>query len=585
MKRLLRPAGAALRLLPLCLILATGAAHADETLDRVQSLIKAGAPNLALTVLERNQPAIEDADRWQAWEEQRLAILAAQKKWLAVVERVESLPSGLPRPFVEDMWFRAAAAQLSAGDAAGARVFLRRLLWGGDPDAQAQAPWREMVIRTYLADGAIDDARAAIVRYQTEFSPRSPEWSYLHARVLLRAGDPGAAAVVVGQRQTFEGRLLYLLARLRSGDFGPADAIDRARSLEKETRGRPEINRRVWALLAEAGARAQVQALVVDATEHALPVDDELFSLDADDLWQGYESLGEALGNEAQLLIGDDVAWLELAARLGKKSPLKARAIHALLANKSPSPEIREKAHLELVRSLYDEHYGRIAVALCTASRRFPEPATLPAAVRYYLSDRALQAHDVQLAARLVAGLEVPPPGEDPTRWQLRRARLAIYSGAPERGVALLSAALAGRAELGEDDAEAVLQVVFDLQVVGQHAAALDLLPRIRELTASRRLRREILFWMGESREAQSEYAVAAELYLRSALEAAGGTDMWGQAARYSAAGALAKAGLKDDAYNIYNELLAATEDPKRRAVIERNIQKLWLLGPSHTTQ
>jgi hypothetical protein len=561
------------------------AAHAEDTLDRVQSLVKAGAPELALTVLERDQPPVSRPDQWEAWEEQRLSILAARKDWSAIVERVEALPLGLPRAFVEKMWFRAAGAKLAAGDAAGARVFLRRLLWTGDYDAKLAAPWREMVIRTYLADGAIDDARAAIARYEAEFAPRSAEWSYLQARVLLRAGDPQAAAGAVGQRQTFEGRLLYLLARLRSKDLGPADVIAKARALEKETHGRPEINRRVWALLAEAGARAQVGSLVVEAMEHALPVHDELFALSADDLWQAYEDLGESLGNDAKLLIGDDDAWLALATSLTKKSPLKARAVYGLLAIKSPSPEAREKAQLELVRSLYEEGDDRIAVALCTASAHFPEPAKLPAAVRYFLSDRALQAHDVQLAARLVAGLETPPPGEDPAQWEVRRARLAIYAGEPKRGVALLAQVLGGRESLGKEDAEAILQAVFDLQAVGQHAPALDLLAKLRGLVTSRRLQREILFWMGESREAQDDYALAAELYLRSALESAGGTDMWGQAARYSAAGALAKAGLKDDAYNIYSSLLAATKDPKRRAVIERNIQQLWLLGPSNATQ
>jgi hypothetical protein len=54
--------------------------------------------------------------------------------------------------------------------------------------------------------------------------------------------------------------------------------------------------------------------------------------------------------------------------------------------------------------------------------------------------------------------------------------------------------------------------------------------------------------------------------------------DPWGQTARYQAAKALAQAGLIEDANTLYNGLLKSTDDPARRAVLQREIQQLWLL-------
>ncbi|MDX5151356.1 MAG: tetratricopeptide repeat protein, partial [Acidiferrobacterales bacterium] len=97
-------------------------------------------------------------------------------------------------------------------------------------------------------------------------------------------------------------------------------------------------------------------------------------------------------------------------------------------------------------------------------------------------------------------------------------------------------------------------------------------------------LQREILFWMAESKVALGKSGEAAELYLRSAYHGQPkGGDMWGQSARYHAAESLAKAGNLEDARTIYQELLRFTPDAKRRAIIERNLQQLWLR--KHTTQ
>jgi hypothetical protein len=100
------------------------------------------------------------------------------------------------------------------------------------------------------------------------------------------------------------------------------------------------------------------------------------------------------------------------------------------------------------------------------------------------------------------------------------------------------------------------------------------------------RTQREILYWIAESKAALGEPQQAAELYLRSAsYNHPTGGDMWGQTARFHAAEQLGRAGLTQDARLVFQALLRHTADAKQRAVIERQIQQLWLIETRTTTR
>jgi hypothetical protein len=93
-------------------------------------------------------------------------------------------------------------------------------------------------------------------------------------------------------------------------------------------------------------------------------------------------------------------------------------------------------------------------------------------------------------------------------------------------------------------------------------------------------LRRELLFWMADSRKAQSLHAEAARLYLQSAtLSDNNSMDPWAQTARYQAAKSLGEAGMAKDAVYIYQQLLRITENPERRSVLRHELQQLRLHG------
>ena len=245
---------------------------------------------------------------------------------------------------------------------------------------------------------------------------------------------------------------------------------------------------------------------------------------------------------------------------------------------------MREIAHKRLTDLLYKDEMGEVAVALYSRGTRAGPIETLPDTVRYRLAIAILRGGNIKLAANIMKTLKQPPAEESVQDWKLRRARTMVYAGQFQDASSLMQQVLENNAQLDDDYIRRFTQVVFDLQAVGEHKAALSLLEQLYRKTKTTELQRELLFWMAESSTALGNSSDAAELYLRSAyLGQPKGGDMWGQSARYHAAESLAKVGNLEDARTIYQELLRFTPDAKRRAIIERNLQQLWLR--SQTTQ
>jgi len=383
--------------------------------------------------------------------------------------------------------------------------------------------------------------------------------------------------------------LLSLLAGLQSGTLPPATVLTRALSLAEETSNKPALNQQVWLLVAEAAARAHDAPRRIYALEHALTdaravaTADALLTARADDLWQAYDRYAESVGNEARLLVGNDAAWVKKAESYKRDDAMLARAFYAFLSGHAGT-DARKLAQQRLVDSLFEDGRAEVLRALYTTSRRFPDLNKVPEYVRYRLADQALADYDIAFAGRVMQGLENPPAGEDADNWALRRARVLIYAGDQRAAVQLLNGMLVDKKKLDDAFAERYIQVLFDLQAADQHTQAIALLESVFQLTTNARIQREILYWIADSRAALGEHQQAAELYLRSAVyQHPTGGDMWGQTARYHAAEELGKAGLSQDARLVYQALLRHTEDAKQRAVIERNIQQLWLIEKKAT--
>jgi len=570
----------------LWMLLLSGVAAQAQGLDQISALAQAGAPQLALALLDRNEPKpTQDADGWMAWERERIAILEARSDWQGIVAHLSHIPAALPAAFQQWASTHRADALLKLDRPVAAREALRRLIWGtpGAPK-KTLAAWRRLVIRSYLAEGRADDAYAAMLRYRQDYGA-DPQAVELIAQVMLTEGHPGDAVPLLGGVKDVRGRALRLLAALRSAASPPRAVREQSRKLLKATGETVQTRELVIAVVAEAAHRSGDYSGEVEALERLLihtrkqPLPKGLFTLSPDSLWDAYIDYARKVGNREQLLEGNDAAWFAGAKAAGRRFPVRVRSFYALLALKGQSAKDRARATRALLKRLLALDDGTELVRrLYLDSRRFASIQAVPTGVSQALIEPALTAGDIHLASRLMQGLSSPPPGTDPVMWQLGRARVFIMAGHIPKGIAVLRPLVDGAGKLDSEHVDRLVQVLFDLQTVGDNDAAYDLFNRLLLHVRSQKRQRELLYWMGDSRSAQHRPVAAAELYLRSAILPGPDTmDPWAQTARYQAAKSLAKAGLVDDARTLYQQLLKATDDPARRAVLQRGLQQLWL--------
>jgi predicted negative regulator of RcsB-dependent stress response len=590
-------------LLLACMLLPVhaAAAEADRLVDQgtqarqhrasVNLLIKAGALELAIQTIDRHQGDQLD-EQWQSWERLRYRLYFKRRQYQALHQRYLSYPPDMPKDFRDWAAGRLASALLLQGENSEARNELRKLIWSTGADAGKVALWRRQVIESYLADSRVDDADVALIQYQRDYPGRSTSWQVFRGRVLIRRGEYRDAVDVLAGVQQLEARLYRLYAALAAKIYQPAIVVKSATRVANLRHADAITRKRAWTLVAKAESRANNSAGQIRALETALGIANEfepwnaILSSSATDLWQAYLDFSEAFGNRKRLLVGDDSEWIRQAELLEKKHTEQARAIYAFLSLKAQAGIVRDIAHKRLTESLYNHQLGTVAVALYTDSKFVPEVEILPDAVRYRLAIEILRGGDIKRAAAIMKTLKQPPAEESVQDWRLRRARTMVYAGQFNEAHQLLQQILEGGGSLKPEFVRRYTQVVFDLQAVGEHEPALQIFKGLYDKTADREIQRELLYWMAESKLAQGKASEAAELYLQSAYHGQPrGGDMWGQSARYFAAEALAKSGNIDDARVVFENLLKHTPDAKRRAVIERNLQQLWLKQKAIQTQ
>lgn len=557
-------------------------------LDEVNRLAKGGAAQLALSLLDANQPSHElEPKQWIRWERVRIRILQSRGRWQALAQRLATLPPGLPDEYRQWSDTRRADALIRTGDYGEARKLLRHLIWQGGPTSELLAELRQLVMQSYLAEGRIDDAHAAMLRFHQDYGDGSVAARLLRAKVLLAGGRAGEGRLLL-ERQAQEGEVppLLMLARLRAGS-NPATIVKEARETALSADLPLELGWLWLATLAEAAHAAEDDATLIIALErlYQLPPmaqsEQRLFSWGPSLLWDAYISYASRVGNREQLLIGDDVSWFAAADATEMRYPVRKHSLYALLGRQAASAEGRERAHQALVEQLREMEGGVTLLRnLYLHGGYYGVEQGVPQGVAYLLVDDAIREGELSLASQLLQHLPEPPGGTARFAWQLRRAKVFLLAADYKQAVALLGELLPQVASQEGEPLDQLIQLLFDLQTVGQNEYAYTLLSELYEKVTSMKIRRELLFWMADSRKAQHQAAEAARLYLASAtLPDNNSMDPWAQTARYQAAQSLAEAGLLEDAENIYRQLLRVTESAERRSVLLHELQQLHLLA------
>lgn len=344
-----------------------GQAAADDTPQNVLRLARTGAPQLALTMAQHAQKTSPDRAHWLAWEAVQWELLHQLRHWPELLEHAGSVP-----PDAGDVmrrqalwWNVRAAVSLHHDDEA--RAGLAQMLWQAGLDAAQTREARQMVIETCFSQGRAEEAYLAILRFQQDFSPLSRDEAIVFAQGLAVNGKAKEALSLL----PFLGEgPLALLVRLRAGTVQTATANAQARA-ELEKGG--DVG--YWAVLAQASMLQQDTAAHAGALEKLLAVQDErsplLVGTTPAELWQGYSAYAMELGNQRQLLLGDDGAWNTLALQMELESPLASRALHAHLARQAQDETLRDKAGSRLALQLL--HAGLVR----TAYRLFADTADL----------------------------------------------------------------------------------------------------------------------------------------------------------------------------------------------------------------
>ena len=551
---------------------------AAVSLAEIERLVRAGAPQLALRLLDQQQGDLQARDQaWLRRERQRIGILQGLGDWEEIRRRLHALPETLPpelRRWADEMQVQ---TDLRLGDGRAALPRLRRMIWATvtEQDRTRLRRLRRQLIRAYLAAGAARDAHIAMLRYQQDYGRDDAQWRLLHARVLMQAGRDADAAEVLQEDETPAARALYLLAQWRAGRLPAARVREQAEQLAAGADAEPQALLRALAVVTEQDAEASISALeswLAQGRQGPLP---GLLEITADDLWRAYRERAMSLGNRHQLLIGDEDAWFALADEIQAEKPASARAIHAWLATQSVDHAAR--AQRALAEGLERLDGGlRVLKRLYLPAGEAGDPDSIPVPVRYRLAALALREGEISLASRLMQALEQPPRGEDPFNWTLRRARVFIADGRTDRGVELLQGLLERHPVLDDARHDRLMQVVFDLQAGDRHEEAIGLFDRLMDYPRPLQSRRELLFWKADSLKALGRKEQAAWLYLRSAtLGDAFSMDAWARTARYHAAEMLAGAGLAGDARSQFEALLEVTREAGRRAMLQHQLQKL----------
>ena len=558
---------------------------ADERLDLLKRISEAGAPLLTLRMLDQAQPSIDqNLYEWILWEQERLAILSRWQQWDQLLVRVEGLPADIPAQFRQQAASYKARAFLELGQTRSARQVLREQLWQELPrDSADYETWRRLIIESYVDDGRTEDARVAMLRFDQDFDSSELSWLLLRARVLIESQRYEQAIRVLQGRDEWQAKMTSMLATFKLGRISTSELWRQVRKRDEEPSLAAEERASLWALgyfsaqqMSPVDRVVALESLFRSAAGSPL----KLFQLPVDLLWQAYIEYAELVGNRAELLLGADEQWLQLATAASKPTPVKARALFAMLMLRSNSEDIGNRAASGYMATFaeVDEAEHQLLENLFNRSQTFSNARNIPAGIRYQLVDLALRSADIEEATRLMSGLNSVPPGTSPFDWQLRQSRVLILGGRYDEGNRVLQSLIGEYREVQAQSTDRILQVLFDLQTVGLHAEAITHFNRLLQLQLEAKQRREILYWIADSYRGLEKFEQAALLYLQSAMmPGAQAMDPWAQTARYNAAESLQAAGLVDDARRIYQDLLRVTEDAARRSVLSHKIQQLWL--------
>ena len=566
--------------------------HFHGDLARVQTLIKANVLELAESILESQGPPILPNDTWLNWEHQLWTLYRVTGKWEKLYERTRQIPPAFPFQIRSEADYQAILASIELDKGARARALLRKYLLSSGVSDSEKRRLRKLLIESYLVDDYLDEARVSMRNYQSDYRSQEEDWLLLSAQVYIQLNDPDNAVNILAPLDPAPARLLRMNARLRNNSISPDQAIEKldvfSQEIEKLSDRSSVKPYQIASLKAYANisrdyfqsALDDLELYIIESGKSSTKIIGAYPSYEVSDLLNAYQKVALEEADRAGLLDGESAAFLAHGLQLPAESKAVRRALFGYLLQHDHQSNIKKQLNDLYITALMEVNRLDIIPYLYGANKPFGD-LQLSGNIGLAVSNFALENGNIQIAADINSGITEIPQGMDRSEWLLHIARVAIIAGQYKQGASELKKWIYTHEKLTPDQADQVLQPVFDLQTVNQHSLALPLLHEINDRIKSAKHTREIAYWIAESYQATRQFIHAADYYFFSAIQKDNGWDQWGEAARFRAAESLQSANLVVDSRRQFESLLKRAQDDSRRAQIRQKLQELWLLESS----
>ncbi len=436
----------------------------------------------------------------------------------------------------------------------------------------------ERIVRSDFREGRYPEALLTARAVDIQYSPDQPSWRQLLGLVLLASGQSGEAATVLSELFSVEGRVWEVYARWVNKTLSSGAAL-----LEIGEIKIPADDSRVAALrsamiakIANAPEFADTRGLGLEALVQSVVELPTLVQIDAPRrLIETYWALAEPLLGEAELSLDHPEGITAYLNRPGSQSDVRRRAVAVSLLRLARDGTSSDAITLWLIHHLIEQGLNRLMTFFFIDGALGVDLEQLHPEAVMLLVDETLRVNDLPLAARLQSLMDGPPVGVDYGAWTVRTARILILGGEAVRGAHQLGKWLSGIQQITPDSLDRVMQIMFDLQFIGEHRLALELFEIAAPLAQTEGHRRELFFWTAQSFYEVGDFALSAAYYLESARLAGERNPFWEKSALYQAAQALESASFYDDAANVYNRLLGSSPDPKMQAKLRYRLAQI----------
>ncbi|RZO15947.1 MAG: hypothetical protein EVB04_05080 [Candidatus Thioglobus sp.] len=467
---------------------------------------------------------------------------------------------------------------LRTGHPARARTIFQQLLVDEGSRDGAVQQLRQRIVLSYFDEGRFYDAATFAEQLTAEFAPDQPSWLLLRALIALSLGRPEEAVRLLREETSIEGKLWRIFARWQNQLVSATTALVEIGQLKIPADGDALLALRsaVIVQLAKLPEHARTRALALESlaqSEVKLPA---LLRIDAKtELLTTYVEIAHLLlAREGISLVALDVART-YQRRYGPEDALGQRSLAVALLLQEKAMGIPISSDSWLIRHLIEAGVPGLIPVLFGKSGIAANMEEVSAESLMLLVDEALGREDLPSAAQLQARIETPAPGVDLGEWTVRTARIHVLGGNAALGASQLGDWLSGLDEMTPAGLDRVMQILFDLQFIGEHRLALGLFEVIAPLVRTANHRRELFYWSAQSWVGLEEYARGAAFFLESARLSGDQHPFWQKSALYQAAKALEAAALYEDAAAVYKGLLGGSAEPKMQAKLRYRLAQI----------